>query len=455
MPPKKAPTTNDLLQRILDSMDNVATNSSPVNNISSTLETINHAVQTIATNMISLNENISKIADSLPIINNINSSIADLNNKLAQSQGIQNPVLSTSLPSVLIPSTPPVIEISTSSTSSSDSDITNTPNEIPLIPLPSTSFDTQATNIKKSITQTWNKNISSYSHHSWQNVRNQNMANNYSIWIENTPIIVPKEFKIKSIIGEPIQQKEVRERNAKVNYATEIELLILRSDSHLEKMKNIDSEMRALISEKSSGQTKDILINMWSNEMKLKDENAIKKWCNNNQKWMDKYENESISSKDDPFFLTHKITPSVDNRVLPNRSRNPLPTNKKVIPPLMQPNFTFNSNIPSYNHNNMIPSRPNTHPINSPVNNNNHFHPHRHLNGYRNFNSPMNFSAPAHYQSHSYSNNNNPTINRSTNYPPFLPDSSASYNENFPPLNNSTYPYNHFLHMAPPPPPMN
>ena len=265
---------NSILQSILESINRLADNPPTPSNSStdliSSLHSLNESMQTIANNIVTLNVNVAKIADSLPIMENINTNIVSLTSHLT------NPSINSSHTSTISPLPTLTVPIINSDSEPHTSPVNSrnqpSPDNSSDQPRPCSSrsevqnvappHDQEAINIKSSISHIWNKKSSDHSRHYWQKVRNHNTSSTYSLWIDNSPIVIPKDFKIKPIIGEPDNQREIRERNAKMNLANEIELLILRSESHHEKCLTIDSEMKSLIAEKSSGPTRDILINM-------------------------------------------------------------------------------------------------------------------------------------------------------------------------------------------------
>ena len=292
---------NALLQSILQSIDRFADNSPPAStnhDLNNSLQTLNETMQILANNMVTLNANITKIADSLPLMENINTNITSLTSHLAST------AMNLSNITPPPPTTPPVpISVTPINPQPSHSrDYNNIPDSNILTP------EQDALNIRNSISPIWNKKSSDHSRHTWQKIRNHNTSNTYSIWMDNSPIIIPNDFKIKPIQGEPDNQREIRERTAKMNFANEIELLILRSESHDVKLTQIDSEMKELIAQKSSGPTRDILLNMWNEKTRSHEENALKRWRDKNQKWLQKFENDTSSSNSNPFMQDTQST---------------------------------------------------------------------------------------------------------------------------------------------------
>ena len=93
-----------------------------------------------------------------------------------------------------------------------------------------------------------------------------------------------------NIHGEPDDHRRRRERKALDNFKTERDLLDLRAQSHEEKYRSIDEETISIISEKSVGRGKGILINMWNDEIKREEGVSLDKWKSKNLLWLKKYE---------------------------------------------------------------------------------------------------------------------------------------------------------------------
>ena len=109
-------------------------------------------------------------------------------------------------------------------------------------------------------------------------------------WRDQTPIILPQQVQMHNIHGEPDDHRRRRERKALDNFKTESDLLDLRAQSHGEKYRSIDEEMISIISEKSVGRGKGILINMWNDEIKREEGVSLDKWKSKNLLWLKKYE---------------------------------------------------------------------------------------------------------------------------------------------------------------------
>ena len=72
-------------------------------------------------------------------------------------------------------------------------------------------------------------------------VWNENTAKTYDTWKNNSPVIIPRKLQMNKINGEPLSQTQLREKQVMLNYQSGIELMRLRTESHKERYKRIDS----------------------------------------------------------------------------------------------------------------------------------------------------------------------------------------------------------------------
>ena len=167
-----------------------------------------------------------------------------------------------------------------------------------------TYLENEAAKVKQSIIQLWNRNLANRKRHFWQKLRNENLAATYEQWRNSTPIVLPRKFQIKQISNEPEDQRRKRERQVLDNFRTERELLELRSQSHMQHVETIDEEMSGIIADKCSGQRRQMLLKLWTEDVKREEEISQQTWDNKNKSWLIKYEHEfqtKYQSKN-PFF---------------------------------------------------------------------------------------------------------------------------------------------------------
>ena len=91
-------------------------------------------------------------------------------------------------------------------------------------------------------------------------------------WKDAAPMVIPRKFQMKQIDGEPLSQTQRREKQVMYNFQTDIELLQLRADSHEEKCQTIDKAMEELISQKTTGQRRAMIIQLWKKVQVGKDQ---------------------------------------------------------------------------------------------------------------------------------------------------------------------------------------
>ena len=81
----------------------------------------------------------------------------------------------------------------------------------------------------------------------------------------------------------------VRASAALSELRTEIELLELRMQQHESRYKQIDEEMEQLFKQKSKGQVRNILLEMWKEEINYNEKISERRW-QKNQRWLKQYE---------------------------------------------------------------------------------------------------------------------------------------------------------------------
>ena len=153
-------------------------------------------------------------------------------------------------------------------------------------------LEQESQKIKQSIIDKWNTKLTKRRIEYWQMVRNKNTAETYETWKNAAPMVIPRKFQMKPIEGEPLSQTQRRERQVMYNFQTDIELLQLRAGSHEEKCQTIDTAMEELISQKTTGQRRAMVIQLWKTECEKEEKVSQERWENTNLKWFKKYEAE-------------------------------------------------------------------------------------------------------------------------------------------------------------------
>ena len=138
-------------------------------------------------------------------------------------------------------------------------------------------------------------------------VRNSGNLKFYEKWINANPIIVPRKFQKFEYRNESEEQKILRERGVIHNYRTEIEMMKLKIESCIKRAKSFDTEIEAIIRSKCSGQVMENLLKLWQKNVQRNEEISHKRW-NNNEKWLQSYENDFLKNYENcnPFFKKGK-----------------------------------------------------------------------------------------------------------------------------------------------------
>lgn len=209
-----------------------------------------------------------------------------------------------------------------------------------------TYLENEAIKLKQSIIQLWNRNLNTRKRHFWQKLRNENLAAIYEQWRNNTPIVLPRKLQIKPIPNEPEDQRRKRERQVLDNFRTEKELLELRSQSHMQHVETIDEEMSGIIADKCTGQRRQMLMKLWTEDVKREEEISQQVWDNKNKTWLTKYEQEfkAKHQSKNPFFKDIFDDNSPQTDILPQRQtadRGPIRRTNTQRPEFRDPRQTY------------------------------------------------------------------------------------------------------------------
>ena len=167
-----------------------------------------------------------------------------------------------------------------------------------------------ATTIKRSMSQHWNRALHFRKTQYWQHIRNGRTATIFHSFRDAPNIIVPQKFQIKAFRGEPEKQTLKRQQQALNNFDIEIELLELRSENHLTKTLNTDENMMKKLSAASTGDTLVTLKDMWLTETKQQEEISNKIWEKKNKPFWVKYGREFTTKQHtNPFIKVRNYSP--------------------------------------------------------------------------------------------------------------------------------------------------
>ena len=119
--------------------------------------------------------------------------------------------------------------------------------------------------------------------------------------------VVPRYLQRKKFINEQPNQQAVRASAALNDYRAKIELQKLRADQNKERYLQIDKEMFEFIEEKSTGQTRQMLTDIWEKETACNESISKPRW-KKNERWLKQYEDsfkEEYKDNNQNLFSKH------------------------------------------------------------------------------------------------------------------------------------------------------
>ena len=138
--------------------------------------------------------------------------------------------------------------------------------------------------LKNRISDLCNKKLNARRDAYWGKIRNGGHLKFYEKWISSTPIIVPKKFQKAEFINEREDQRMLGERAVLQDFRMEIEMLKLREDSCIERIRRLDTEVEEMIVGKCYSPPSDYLINLWKPQVKRNEDISHKRWLNNERR---------------------------------------------------------------------------------------------------------------------------------------------------------------------------
>ena len=121
-------------------------------------------------------------------------------------------------------------------------------------------------------------------------MRNENTVNTSVTWKNNSHVIVPRKLQMSKINGEPLTQTQLREKQVRFTFQSEIELMRLRAESNEEHYKRIYTEIDDILVNKLSRQWKEMTKKLRKEECIKETMQSTERWENSNLKWTEKYE---------------------------------------------------------------------------------------------------------------------------------------------------------------------
>lgn len=183
----------------------------------------------------------------------------------------------------------------------------------------------QALKIKTLWSNKWDFKMKKRKEAFWNMVKNKGHYETYEQWICAEITVVPRYLQRKKFINEQPNQQAVRASAALNDYRAEIELQKLRADQNKERYLQIDKEMFEFIEEKSTGQTRQILTDIWEKETARNESISKRRW-KKNERWLQQYEDsfkeEYKDKNQNPFFKTFKETNTYNKEIRSNGAEN-------------------------------------------------------------------------------------------------------------------------------------
>ena len=202
---------------------------------------------------------------------------------------------------------------------------------------------TNAEKIKYAMIQDWNNSLRYRKLHYWQYIRNGRTAKIFHSFRTAENIIIPSKFQMKPFREEPEAQTRIREKQVLNKFETEIELMELRSESHLTKTQNIDEEMKIKLSRKSSGKVLQTLQQMWVQETQKQEEISNRIWNRKNKPFWENYGRN--------FTIKYESLNPFIKEQSPHQSTNRNLNSEDYRPYFRSENYTQqNVRSPTFNH---------------------------------------------------------------------------------------------------------
>ena len=196
-------------------------------------------------------------------------------------------------------------------------------------------WEREARRIKRIIENIWYKKLNDRRKQYWLKLRNENLSKVYEAWRDQTLIILPQQVQMHNIHGKPDDHRRRRERQVLDNFKSERDLLDLKAQSHEEKYRSIDEEIISIISEKSVGMCKNILISMWNDVIKREEGVSLDRWKSKNLLWLKKYESDFRTKYADKNPFIKETETEINMQTYPQRrpGRNKSPQGRNLNNP--------------------------------------------------------------------------------------------------------------------------
>ena len=135
---------------------------------------------------------------------------------------------------------------------------------------------------------------------------------------------------MKEIKNEPEAHRERREKQVLDNFSAEIELLELRSESQEEKYTQIDTKMIEEIEKRTSGQLRQILLNLWQQDCDRNADISKKRWESRSLPWLTRYMEDFKKKNENKNPFIKEVDETKQHRTY---AQIPADNNDRIQPP--------------------------------------------------------------------------------------------------------------------------
>ncbi len=138
---------------------------------------------------------------------------------------------------------------------------------------------------KSSMLKEWKRSLNKIKQHYGTGLRNDETAAVYQKWIDEDNFM-PRKFRPKAIPDETEGERKVREELSKEKMRASIRLMQIRATSQREKHNEEERKFTILIEERTEGQVREHLKEMFRHEVQLTMDKAVKDW-QKSKEWLE------------------------------------------------------------------------------------------------------------------------------------------------------------------------
>lgn len=133
--------------------------------------------------------------------------------------------------------------------------------------------------MKRGIQLEWDRCLKERKRKYWNALKNRSKADLYSTWQKDAPDFIPLKYRPKKIPGETSEYTERRISEARYRYANDTELMVHYSDSHANRVKEIDRHIADQIEAISkSDSERELLLGYWQADTARDEDTSRQVW---------------------------------------------------------------------------------------------------------------------------------------------------------------------------------